>query len=322
MERAVWNEVQSVLASQNNNKQNNRTRTNSPALLKGMLYDELGNRLVAHHANKKGSRYYYYVTKVERGKERGDGNRNQNITSDNKIQQGIPKTAPTQIRLPMQKIEWVIKEHLIATFKSKQSLLEITSQSKMEAHKLHVISQQAETLANTLEASNHLELEAIYQKLIKRITINNGNIQIEFKPDYLSQTLGLEEVRDGQIFRIYKPTEVRRRGHELKLIIGGKQAEEKRTDKSLILLIAKVHLLKNEIETGAISSIKEFAEKYSMDHGDAKNLIPLSYLAPSIVDAIYDGTQPTSLTTNRLKSVANCLPIRWVEQRQVLGFAT
>ena len=88
------------------------------------------------------------------------------------------------------------------------------------------------------------------------------------------------------------------------------------------MLIAKVHLLKNEIETGAISSIKEFAEKYSMDHGDAKNLIPLSYLAPSIVDAIYDGTQPTSLTTNRLKSVANCLPIRWVEQRQVLGFAT
>lgn len=222
----------------------------------------------------------------------------------------------------MQKIERVIKKHLIATFKSKQSLLEMTNKSKIEAHKLHAISQQAETLANALASANHLELEAIYQKLMKRITMNSDNIEIEFEPDYLYQTLGLEEVREGQRFRIYKPTEVRRRGQELKLIIGGKQAEEKRTDMSLIKLIAKAHLLKNEIETGAVRSIKEFAEKYSIDHGDAKNLIPLSYLAPCIIDAIYDGTQPSNLTTSRLKSIANRLPIRWAEQRQVLGFAT
>lgn len=322
MERTVWNEVQSVVANKNNNKQYNRTRINSPALLKCLLYDDQSNRLIAHHVNKRGSKYYYYVTKTERGKVRGDENRNQHLASDTITSQGTPTTALTQIRLPMQKIEQVIKEHLIATFKSKQSLLEITSQSKMEAHKLHVISQQAETLAKTIESANHLELEAIYQKLIKRITINGGNIQIEFKPDYLSQTLGLEEVRDGQSFRINKPTEVRRRGQELKLIIGGKHAEEKRTDMSLIRLIAKAHLLKIEIETGAVRSIKEFAEKYSIDHGDAKNLIPLSYLAPSIIDAIYDGTQPSNLTTSKLKSVANRLPIRWNEQRQVLGFAT
>jgi replication initiation and membrane attachment protein DnaB len=222
----------------------------------------------------------------------------------------------------MQKFEQVIKEHLIATFKSKQSLLEMLNQPKIEAHELYVIYQQSETLAKTIESANHLELEAIYQKLIKRITINGGNIQIEFKPDYLSQTLGLEEVRDGQSFKIRKPTEVRRRGQELKLIIGGKQAEAKRTDMSLIKLMAKAHLLKHEIETGTVSSIKEFAEKYSIDHGDAKNLIPLSYLAPSIIDAIYDGSQPSNLTTSRLKSVANRLPIRWNEQRQVLGFAT
>jgi hypothetical protein len=91
---------------------------------------------------------------------------------------------------------------------------------------------------------------------------------------------------------------------------------------TLIRLIAKAHLLKNEIETGAVRSIKEFAEKYSVDHGDAKNLIPLSYLAPGIIEAIYNGSQPSKLTTSRLKSVANRLPIRWNEQRQVLGFAT
>ena len=322
VERAVWNEVQSDLANQNNIKQNNRTRTNSPALLKGMLYDVLGNRLVAHHVNKKGNKYYYYVTKAERGKEKGDGNRNQHLTSDTITSEGIPKTALTQIRLPMQKIEKVIQEHLIATFKSKQSLLEMLKQTKIEVHELYAIFQQSETLAKTIESANHLKLEAIYQKLIKRIIIHSDNIEIEFEPNYLTETLGFKVVREGQRFRIRKSTEVRRRGQELKFIIGGKQAEEKRTDMSLIRLIAKAHLLKNEIETGAISSIKEFAEKYSFDHGDAKNLIPLSYLAPSIIDAIYDGTQPTSLTTSRLKSVANRLPIRWIEQRQVLGFAT
>ncbi len=67
-------------------------------------------------------------------------------------------------------------------------------------------------------------------------------------------------------------------------------------------------------------SIKEFVAKYDLDHGDAKNLVPLCYPAPDIIDDILGGRQPVELTVSRLRS-ANSLPILWAEQRQQLGFS-
>ena len=67
-------------------------------------------------------------------------------------------------------------------------------------------------------------------------------------------------------------------------------------------------------------SIKEYAEEQRMDHGDVKNLIPLSYLAPSIIEDILAGHQPADLTALRMKQVARHLPHLWSEQRKHLGF--
>jgi site-specific DNA recombinase len=46
--------------------------------------------------------------------------------------------------------------------------------------------------------------------------------------------------------------------------------------------------------------------------------ISLSFLAPDIVQAILDGTQPTSLTPERLKKACP-LPSDWREQRSLLS---
>lgn len=68
-----------------------------------------------------------------------------------------------------------------------------------------------------------------------------------------------------------------------------------------------------------MNSIKTFAEKYGFDHGDAKNLAPLSFLAPTIVEDILAGRQPIDLNARNLKYVSN-LPFDWNDQRQFLGF--
>lgn len=88
----------------------------------------------------------------------------------------------------------------------------------------------------------------------------------------------------------------------------------------MINLIAKAHLLKTDLETGKIGSIKQFAEVQNMDHGDAKNLIPLSYLAPSIIEDILAGQQPVDLSASRLKEVTRHLPISWSDQSAHPGF--
>lgn len=48
-------------------------------------------------------------------------------------------------------------------------------------------------------------------------------------------------------------------------------------------------------------------------------LLPLAWLAPDIVEAIVQGSQPIMLTHQKLLSTV--LPIRWNDQRAVLGFA-
>ena len=49
-------------------------------------------------------------------------------------------------------------------------------------------------------------------------------------------------------------------------------------------------------------------------------LVRLSYLAPDLTEAILDGRQPHDLTADKLLANSR-LPLRWQEQRTVLGFA-
>jgi len=107
----------------------------------------------------------------------------------------------------------------------------------------------------------------------------------------------------------------------MKLVIGGLKNNEQNIDQSLIKLITRAHHPRNELESGAEYSIKEYAEEQNMDHGDAKNLTPLSYLAPSIIEDILAGHQSADLTALRMKQVARHLPYLWSEQRKHLGFA-
>jgi hypothetical protein len=46
----------------------------------------------------------------------------------------------------------------------------------------------------------------------------------------------------------------------------------------------------------------------------------LSYLAPDITQAILDGRQPSDLTAEKLLEHSR-LPLAWLDQRIVLGFA-
>jgi hypothetical protein len=52
--------------------------------------------------------------------------------------------------------------------------------------------------------------------------------------------------------------------------------------------------------------------------GDVSRSLQLAFLAPDLVAAILDGTQPVALTPERLTR-ARELPLLWEEQRAMLG---
>tara|TARA_R110001606_G_scaffold146761_2_gene286712 strand:+ start:3844 stop:4158 length:315 start_codon:yes stop_codon:yes gene_type:complete len=49
-------------------------------------------------------------------------------------------------------------------------------------------------------------------------------------------------------------------------------------------------------------------------------LVRISWLAPDIIAAIMDGTQPVDLTGRKL-TCANAIPLGWPSQRKMFGFA-
>lgn len=156
------------------------------------------------------------------------------------------------------------------------------------------------------------------KELIESIVLKLDSLSITFKAVGLSKHLDIE-FSETESLSIVKPMKLRRRGQEMKMVIGGVHKKMSHPDPALIKVIAKAHLLKIELDSGQVDSIKAFAAKHNIDHGDAKNMIPLSYLAPSIVEDIMAGHQPADLTARRLKYLSD-LPMNWQDQRQFLGF--
>src|SRR5262249_45011340 len=62
LDKTVWNNVHAILA-QNRVDRVNGKAGNEPNLLTGILIDAQGGRMSPTHANKKGTRYRYYISR-------------------------------------------------------------------------------------------------------------------------------------------------------------------------------------------------------------------------------------------------------------------
>ena len=82
-------------------------------------------------------------------------------------------------------------------------------------------------------------------------------------------------------------------------------------------LIVEAHAARSLLMATPDTSIDQLAKGQGRCRTHFAKLIKLSYLAPDIVTLVLEGRQPTSLTRRRLMVVE--LPMRWAEQRAVLG---
>ena len=105
--------------------------------------------------------------------------------------------------------------------------------------------------------------------------------------------------------------QLRRRGHELKLVYAAPEARPAVRDDRLINLLGQGRIAYQKLRSGKATGDSR---------RQAVRLARLNFLAPDIVTAILDGRQPIELTARSLLRVAD-LPIEWKKQRQVLGFA-
>jgi hypothetical protein len=90
-------------------------------------------------------------------------------------------------------------------------------------------------------------------------------------------------------------------------------------DEVLVKALVRAHRWRRSIESGQAKSITDLAEQEGITVAYVCRLLPLTCLAPDIVEAILDGRQPKGL---RLAETLGNGPLNWNEQRMNWGFCS
>jgi hypothetical protein len=123
--------------------------------------------------------------------------------------------------------------------------------------------------------------------------------------------------------RLSRSPDVHRRRRELSLstcwrAIIAALAPKSRRDEILIKALVRAYRWRRQIESGRAKSITDLAEQESITDAYICRLLPLTCLAPDIVEAILDGRQPKGL---RLAELLGNGPVAWEEQRGAWRFS-
>jgi hypothetical protein len=133
----------------------------------------------------------------------------------------------------------------------------------------------------------------------------------------MTKRVGLEV--DTLTIRI--PVRLQRRGGR-KLIMTAEvppaPKPKPRRDETLIKALVRAHRWRRQIESGRAKSITDLAEQEGVTDAYVCRLLPLTCMAPDVVEAILDGRQPKGL---RLAEMLGNGPLSWEEQRRIYSIA-
>ena len=88
-------------------------------------------------------------------------------------------------------------------------------------------------------------------------------------------------------------------------------------DGTLVKALSRAHRWQNLLEDGVYATITDLAKAERINRSYVCRTLRLALLAPDIVEAFINGSQPPTL---RLTDVEAPFPIGWEEQRRQFGF--
>jgi hypothetical protein len=95
-------------------------------------------------------------------------------------------------------------------------------------------------------------------------------------------------------------------------------AESNGFDRPLIKAVARARRWSNQVLSGQVPSIRAIARQERIAPRYVRDLLPLAFLSPRIIEAILEGRQPPDLTVVGLTRRID-LPLLWSVQERALG---
>jgi hypothetical protein len=113
------------------------------------------------------------------------------------------------------------------------------------------------------------------------------------------------------------PVKMKRRGIEMRMVLDG-HCRTNRFDRPLIKAIARARRWSKQLLSKEAPSIRAIARQEQIAPRYVRDLLPLGFLSPRIVEAILEGRQPPDLAVSGLTRRID-LPLLWSVQERELG---
>ena len=159
-----------------------------------------------------------------------------------------------------------------------------------------------------------------------RIDIQPDQVEVQVRPNAIAY-LTLDEFKPdprltGPVETLVVPARLKRTGREIRMIVEGAKGggRNAKPDRSLVRLILTALRYKDLVLKARGQSIKELCAEEGVSRSYFTRALRLTYLAPDIIQAVLQATQPLGLSAAELKR-ASKLPLNWDEQRTLLGFS-
>ena len=309
VDERLWNEVQVVLRTNRIERADGRA-DNRPSMLAGMLFDAQGERMSPSHANKRGTRYRYYVSRS--------------------LIDGTSKTSIGGQRIPAVALEALIVRNVRQWLADPGEILQFLGSKASDAIRQKRVIDRAVKFAATWNDLSADDVYAFIRVVTARIQVHAERIEVTLDRGRLLRWLdGKHQDGDRSTGRdpsesepdpvvIPIPVRLRRAGKEMRLVVDD-GSEQPLPDPALIRLVIRAHGIRDQLFHDRSLTLEEIAKSHGFVPSYATRLFRLTLLAPDIVAALLGGQQPPELTARKLMDDTR-LPLEWNEQRRTLGF--
>ena len=279
----LWNAVQQRLQEKAPPR---RRPKNDPhkALLRGLLTDPEGRPMVPTYATKATRRYAYYETRKDLARPEN----------------------PVATRIGQGQLEWHLIVQLTTLLEDEHALRRISGEE--EGGALRNLFSKAKLTAASLVFDD--PRQSIIPQLIAAIQVHHDRIDVRLNAEALG-------CRNSRHWNWSIPLPSRKPFREAKLRIDP-DANSKPMDTGLITLLADAFLARGLVIASPELSINQVAKREGRCRKQLTKLVRLSWLSPSIVEAIVAGQAPSRLTRKWLLDAD--LPLSWSAQEETLGF--
>ncbi|TGQ33393.1 recombinase family protein [Mesorhizobium sp. M00.F.Ca.ET.216.01.1.1] len=294
----MFDEAQALLASQAPRR---RSTSNviQQHLLTGLFIDEHGEKLRSVHANKRGVRYRYYVSKQFVDQRRGN--------SDG-------------WRLPADAVESVIEQQLNRILSDHGQIADLIQRWGGAAEIQNAMRCAAEVKA-AWSSETADGKRSLLQKLVRRITLGQKVLTVDVDCRAIAERLldrALPSDGGAETFSISCPFDIKRRGVEMRIVLSDASSNGLEPDAALIDVVQRSQRYLHLLTDGSGRSLTEIASLNETTVSEVSRLLPLAFLSPKVVSKIIAGNQPVELTAHRLSRLSD-LPLAWSGQSALLG---